>query len=84
MNCPRCTSSTMSELDRDGITIDRCERCRGIWLDRGELEKLLARRGEEPVRTERRGRDDDDDDDDDNDRNSRRGGRRSSWWEIFD
>ena len=35
----------MVEKDRDGITIDRCQKCRGIWLDRGELEKLIARAG---------------------------------------
>lgn len=74
MNCPRCAKDTLVELDRGEVTIDRCERCRGVWLDRGELEKLLATA--EP----RRGRDGDDDDDD---RDHRRGGRRS-WWEIFD
>jgi len=85
MNCPRC-ESPLSEIDRDGITVDRCERCRGIWLDRGELEKLLARRPEEPTKSGDRRRDDDDDDDDDNDdrRDYRRGERRRSWWEIFD
>ena len=85
MNCPRCSTPALVELDRDGITIDRCERCRGIWLDRGELEKLLALRA--PADAERRGHrnDDDDDDDDDGDRRSRnQDGRRRSWWEIFD
>jgi hypothetical protein len=43
MNCPRCESSALLEIDRDGITVDRCKSCRGIWLDRGELEKLIAR-----------------------------------------
>jgi Zn-finger nucleic acid-binding protein len=43
MTCPRCHDTTLIELDREGVTIDRCERCRGIWLDRGELEKILAR-----------------------------------------
>lgn len=42
MHCPRCENVVLDELDRDGITIDRCATCRGIWLDRGELEKLLA------------------------------------------
>ena len=75
MNCPRC-HTTLAELDRDGITLDRCGRCRGIWLDRGELEKLLARRPD--------GDTDHDDDDDDDRRSSRYGERRRSWWEIFD
>lgn len=79
MTCPRC-NATLAELDRDGITIDRCAGCRGIWLDRGELEKLLARApgGRAPD-----DHDDDDDDDDDGRRSRGRGGRRS-WWEIFD
>lgn len=61
----------MVEIDRDGVTIDRCEKCRGVWLDRGELEKLIARSSNAAG---------DDDDDDDN----RRGGGRSRWWDIFD
>jgi Zn-finger nucleic acid-binding protein len=43
LNCPRCTTSELLERDRDGITVDHCPDCRGIWLDRGELERLLAR-----------------------------------------
>jgi Zn-finger nucleic acid-binding protein len=39
--CPAC-GATLVNLDRDGILIDRCPECRGVWLDRGELEKLLA------------------------------------------
>ncbi|MCC7010959.1 MAG: zf-TFIIB domain-containing protein [Planctomycetes bacterium] len=46
MNCPRCSTS-LTEHDREGITVDRCQRCRGVWLDRGELEKLLARASDE-------------------------------------
>lgn len=43
MDCPRCKLATMEERDRQGVVIDVCEQCRGIWLDRGELEKLIAR-----------------------------------------
>ncbi len=43
MNCPRCENTTLDERDRDGVTIDVCKTCRGVWLDRGELEKLIAR-----------------------------------------
>lgn len=90
MNCPRCTSASLTELDRDGVTIDRCDRCRGIWLDRGELEKLMSRANAHDARHDDDDDDDDDrrrrrhhDDDDDDDR--RRGsGRKRSWWEIFD
>lgn len=41
MICPRC-GSPLDERERDGVMIDVCTRCRGIWLDRGELEKLIA------------------------------------------
>ena len=43
MNCPRCEHEPLAERDRDGVTVDVCARCRGVWLDRGELEKLIAR-----------------------------------------
>ena len=43
MNCPRCETRTLQEKERQGITIDSCDDCRGIWLDRGELEKLIVR-----------------------------------------
>ena len=43
MKCPRCENTTLDERDRDGVTIDVCTTCRGVWLDRGELEKLIAR-----------------------------------------
>jgi uncharacterized protein len=78
VNCPRC-EKVLQEREREGLTIDVCPSCRGIWLDRGELEKLIARAtqdfdGEQAatagspmphtVRT-RADYDDDDDDDDD-------------------
>lgn len=39
--CPNC-QSPMSEVSRRGVYVDVCPRCRGVWLDGGELEKLLA------------------------------------------
>jgi hypothetical protein len=43
-DCPRCgVSLTMSE--RQGIEIDYCPQCRGVWLDRGELDKIIERTG---------------------------------------
>lgn len=42
MICPRCNKPTLDERERDGVTIDVCSECRGIWLDRGELERLIA------------------------------------------
>ena len=42
MLCPTCkTPLTMSE--RSGIEIDYCPTCRGVWLDRGELDKIIER-----------------------------------------
>jgi Zn-finger nucleic acid-binding protein len=41
-DCPRCgVSLAMSE--RQGIEIDYCPQCRGVWLDRGELDKIIER-----------------------------------------
>jgi Zn-finger nucleic acid-binding protein len=41
MRCPVCEDSKMREVDRDGILIDICPSCKGVWLDRGELDKLV-------------------------------------------
>lgn len=41
MRCPVCLDIDVVEHIRDGIEVDHCPRCQGIWLDRGELEKLL-------------------------------------------
>ena len=42
MNCPVCNVAlTMTE--RQGVEIDYCPRCRGVWLDRGELDKIIER-----------------------------------------
>jgi len=46
--CPNCNAS-MQNVNRSGVDIDMCPTCRGVWLDRGELEKLL-----EGQRTEHR------------------------------
>lgn len=39
--CPN-DSQTMKKVERDGVEFDICPTCRGVWLDRGELEKLLS------------------------------------------
>jgi len=38
--CPNCNEG-MNEVQRNDVQIDICPRCRGVWLDRGELEKIL-------------------------------------------
>jgi uncharacterized protein len=43
MKCPVCTSVDLLMTDRQGVEIDYCPQCRGIWLDRGELDKLIER-----------------------------------------
>lgn len=42
MKCPRCEDAELQARDRQGVTVDLCVGCRGVWLDRGELEKLMA------------------------------------------
>ncbi|TXI79911.1 MULTISPECIES: TFIIB-type zinc ribbon-containing protein [unclassified Cupriavidus] len=43
MKCPVCPDAVLTLADRQGIEIDYCPQCRGVWLDRGELDKLLQR-----------------------------------------
>lgn len=43
MKCPACPASTLVMTDRSGIEIDYCPDCRGVWLDRGELDKIIER-----------------------------------------
>jgi len=43
MKCPNCPHETLVMSDRQGVEIDYCPACRGVWLDRGELDKLLER-----------------------------------------
>jgi hypothetical protein len=85
--CPHCRTSGLQIADRAGIEIDFCPKCRGVWLDRGELDKIIERMG---------GDDDDDrrpgasapppqryDDDDDYHRGPQRK-RKSMFGQIFD
>lgn len=44
MNCPLCVDVHLDVTHRHGIEVDVCPRCRGIWLDRGELDRLVADR----------------------------------------
>ena len=45
MKCPTCTDMSLVMTDRQGVEIDYCPQCRGVWLDRGELDKLIERAG---------------------------------------
>jgi Zn-finger nucleic acid-binding protein len=90
MKCPRCQVDLVIS-DRQGVEIDFCPQCRGVWLDRGELDKVI----------ERASRFADDDDDDrrrteaprtdydreryDRERYDRHYKKRKSFWtELFD
>ena len=70
MKCPNC-EETLVMAERQGVEIDYCPKCRGVWLDKGELDKIIEKSAtQESTQSlkqneERRRRDDDDDDDDD-------------------
>ena len=53
MKCPT-DNATLVMSERSGIEIDYCPECRGVWLDRGELDKIIERNDRDG-----RGRDDD-------------------------
>ncbi|MDH6152197.1 MULTISPECIES: zf-TFIIB domain-containing protein [Paraburkholderia] len=60
MKCPVCKTTDLLMTERRSIEIDYCPDCRGVWLDRGELDKLIAqddddgsRRGERALESER-------------------------------
>lgn len=43
MKCPVCLEVGLVMTDRQGIEVDYCPQCRGVWLDRGELDKIIDR-----------------------------------------
>ena len=43
MYCPVCPETNLVMSDRQGVEIDYCPKCRGVWLDRGELDKIIER-----------------------------------------
>lgn len=47
MQCPVCKDVQLVMSERQGIEIDYCPQCRGIWLDRGELDKIIERSASE-------------------------------------
>ncbi|MCK6633022.1 MAG: zf-TFIIB domain-containing protein [Fimbriimonadaceae bacterium] len=92
MLCPKCHDQVLVVIDREGIEVDYCGGCRGVWLDRGELDKLIARAATADAaqaatsRRSARGRYDEDheaEQDDDNLR-GRRGRRGGFLGDLFD
>lgn len=55
MKCP-VDGTILQMSDKQGVEIDYCPQCRGVWLDRGELDKIIERSGEssshQPVRAQ--------------------------------
>ncbi len=49
MKCP-IDGTTLVITDRSGVEIDYCPQCRGVWLDRGELDKIIERAAPQPSR----------------------------------
>lgn len=95
MKCPVCEDVTLVIASREGIEIDHCPQCRGVWLDRGELDRIIERAGptlaREPAASydsrEREYRDRERERDvrgHDDDRYSKRRKRRSFLEDIFD
>ena len=48
MPCPVCAVPLVMS-DRQGVEIDYCPQCRGVWLDRGELDKIIERSSRDPA-----------------------------------
>ena len=79
MKCPNC-DETLVMTERQGVEIDYCPKCRGVWLDKGELDKIIEK-SQQDLRTQNadsrsynRYDDDDDDADGRNPNRKRRGG----------
>ena len=49
MKCPACNDANLVMSDRHGVEIDYCPECRGVWLDRGELDKIIDRSSAPPT-----------------------------------
>ena len=93
MKCPSCNTVDLVMSERSGIEIDYCPQCRGVWLDRGELDKIIERNAqsdftstpksdfgrERELRDERHYKDDDD-----YYKNRKHGKKKSLFDDLFD
>ncbi|HCC68934.1 MAG TPA: hypothetical protein DEP99_03505 [Nitrospiraceae bacterium] len=80
MKCPSCNVE-LKISERQGIEIDYCPQCRGVWLDRGELDKLIERSSPVTPEHHKPGRHEHDSDYDDE---HKRRKKRSFLRDIFD
>jgi len=57
MKCPRCVNVELLEVNKYGVLVDICPVCGGIWLDKGELSKIIQaiQRAESALEEELRG-----------------------------
>jgi len=51
MKCPVCANINLVMSERQGVEIDYCPECRGVWLDRGELDKIIERAAQQEPAT---------------------------------
>lgn len=89
MVCPVCKNVELKLSDRQGIEIDYCPQCRGVWLDRGELDKIIERSAIIETRPKPSQQNNDDYYDDDNDyqrddRYTQKRKRKSFLGDVFD
>jgi Zn-finger nucleic acid-binding protein len=83
MKCPNC-EEVLVMTERQGVEIDYCPKCRGVWLDKGELDKIIekstaAESNQQLKQTdEKRKQQKEDDDDDDDDEGFFNRGRRNN------
>jgi Zn-finger nucleic acid-binding protein len=83
MKCPVCKEVDLVMADRQGVEIDYCPTCRGVWLDRGELDKIVERSpGMQASSSAERNKFDDGGDEEDGGGGGRsdRRGRKQSWF----
>jgi Zn-finger nucleic acid-binding protein len=79
--CPACTVE-LKIAERQGVEIDYCPQCRGVWLERGELDKILDRSRQ--VASPRYEAYEEDDDERYRYSDPRRRRRKSFWEDLFD
>ena len=81
MKCPSC-EELLVMAERQGVEIDYCPKCRGVWLDKGELDKIIeksaAAESNQQLKQSKENRKQLDDDDDDDEGLFNRGGRNNN------
>jgi uncharacterized protein len=80
MQCP-VDSTELLMAERNGVEIDYCPKCRGVWLDRGELDKIIEK--VEPEGGDKRSGRDYEDDREDEERHGHRRSRLGTFFESF-